>query len=42
MYFDGVVNVCGNRAGTMIISPNKKQYSILVKLQFECNNNIGV
>jgi hypothetical protein len=24
MYFDGVVNVCGNRAGAMIISPNKK------------------
>jgi hypothetical protein len=42
MHFDGVVNVCGNRAGTMIISPNKKQFSILVKLQFVCNNNIGV
>ena len=24
MYFDGVVNVCGNRADAMIISPNKK------------------
>jgi hypothetical protein len=24
MYFDGDVNVCGNRAGAMIISPNKK------------------
>jgi hypothetical protein len=34
MYFDGVVNVCGNKAGAVIISPNKKQYSVLVKLQF--------
>jgi hypothetical protein len=24
MYFDGDVNVCGNRADAMIISPNKK------------------
>ena len=42
MYFDGTINVCGNRADAMIISPNKKQYSVLVKLQFGCNNNIGV
>jgi hypothetical protein len=34
MYFDGVVNVCGNKADAVIISPNKKQYSVLVKLQF--------
>jgi len=34
MYFDSDVNVCGNRAGAMIISLNKKEYSILVKLQF--------
>jgi hypothetical protein len=32
MYFDSVVNVCGNKAGAVIISPNKKQYSVLVKL----------
>ena len=24
MYFDGAVNVCGNGASAMIISPNKK------------------
>jgi len=42
MYFDSAVNVCGNIAGAMIISPNKKQYLVLVKLQFGCNNNIGV
>jgi len=39
MYFHGAVNVCGNEMGAMIISPNKKQYSISVKLQFGCTNN---
>ena len=34
IYFDGDVNVCGNRAGAMIISLNKKKYVVLVKLQF--------
>jgi hypothetical protein len=34
MYFDSDVNVCGNRASAMIISLNKKEYSVLVKLQF--------
>ena len=38
MYFDGVVNVCGNGAGVVIISPDKKQYSISIKLQFDCTN----
>jgi hypothetical protein len=32
MYFDGAVNVCGNRAGTVLISLDKKQYPVLVKL----------
>jgi ribonuclease HI len=39
MYFDGAVNVCGNGAGAVIISPDKKQYPISVKLQFKCTNN---
>ena len=39
MYFDGVVNVCGNGAGVMIISPDEKQYLVLVKVQFKCTNN---
>ena len=39
MYFDGVVNVCGNGAGAVIISPNKKQYPVSTKLQFGCTNN---
>jgi ribonuclease HI len=39
MYFDGAVNVCGNGAGVVIISPDNKQYPVLVKLQFGCTNN---
>lgn len=41
MYFDGVVNVWGNGAGVVIISPNDKQYPILIKLQFSCTDNIA-
>jgi hypothetical protein len=32
MYFDREVNVHGNRAEAMIISPNRKQHPILIKL----------
>ena len=39
MYFDGVVNVSGNGAGAVIISPEGKQYPISIKLQFNCTNN---
>ncbi|XP_052312432.1 uncharacterized protein LOC112328962 [Populus trichocarpa] len=39
MFFDGAVNVYGNGAGAVIISPNKKQYPVSVKLHFECTNN---
>ena len=39
MYFDGAVNVCGNGVRAAIISPNKKQYPISIKLQFKCTNN---
>ncbi|XP_034903466.1 uncharacterized protein [Populus alba] len=38
MYFDSVVNVCGNGAGAVIISPDKKQYMVSIKLQFGCIN----
>jgi len=41
MYFDGVVNVWGNGAGVVIISPNDKQYAISIKLQFSCTDNIA-
>jgi hypothetical protein len=37
--FDGAVNVYGNGASAVIISPNKKQYPVSVKLHFECTNN---
>ena len=39
MYFDGAVNVCGNGASAMIISPDNKHYLVSVKLQFRCINN---
>ncbi|XP_052312616.1 uncharacterized protein LOC112328848 [Populus trichocarpa] len=39
MFFDGAVNVYGNGAGAVIISPDKKQYPVSVKLHFECTNN---
>ena len=32
MYFDRVVNVYVNGAGAMIISPNKKQYLVSIKV----------
>jgi len=32
LYFDGAVNVYGNRAGVVMISPNRKQYPISIKL----------
>jgi len=33
------MNVYGNRVGIVIISHNKKHYSVSVKLHFECTNN---
>ncbi|XP_073263054.1 uncharacterized protein [Populus alba] len=39
MYFDGKVNVSGNGAGAVIISPEGNQYPISIKLQFNCTNN---
>jgi ribonuclease HI len=37
--FRWVVNVYGNGIGVIILSPDKKQYPILIKLQFEYTNN---
>ena len=39
MFFDGVVNVYGNGAGAVIVSPDQKLYPVSVKLHFECTNN---
>jgi hypothetical protein len=40
MYFDRVVNVYDNGVKAVLISPKRKQCPILIKLQFECTNNI--
>ena len=39
MYFDGGVNISGNGAGALIISLEKKQYLVSVKLSFKCTKN---
>jgi ribonuclease HI len=39
MFFDGVVNVYGNGAGAVMVSPDQKLYPVSVKLHFECTNN---
>jgi ribonuclease HI len=33
------MNVSINKGGAVIISQKKKQYLVLVRLQFECTNN---
>ena len=38
-YFDGGVNISGNRAGAVVISPENKKYPVLAGLLFECTNN---
>jgi len=39
MLFYGAMNIYGNGANAVIISPDKKQYPISVKLYFKCTNN---
>ena len=39
MNFNGVVNVYDNGAKAVMISHNRKQYPISIKLQFKCTNN---
>jgi ribonuclease HI len=39
LYFDGAINVSGNGAGAVVISPENKQYPISTRLLFECTNN---
>jgi ribonuclease HI len=38
-FFDRAVNVYGNGIDALNISCTKKQYSISIKLHFECTNN---
>jgi len=40
MYFDEIVKIYGNGVVAVIISFNKEQYLVLIKLQFECTNNM--
>lgn len=40
MYFDEATNVSRNTTRAVIISLEKKQYHISVRLQFECTNNM--
>jgi len=40
MYFDEAVKINGNGAPAVIISLNNEQYLVLIKLQFECTNNM--
>ena len=39
MYFDGDVNVVGNRAEVVIFFQKEKQYLVSVRLQFKRTNN---
>jgi hypothetical protein len=32
MYFDRAVNIYANKVQVVMISPNRKQYSVLIKL----------
>jgi ribonuclease HI len=38
--FDGAANATGSRIGAILISPKGKQTPIVVKLGFDCTNNI--
>ncbi|XP_057997173.1 uncharacterized protein LOC110668448 [Hevea brasiliensis] len=40
MYFDGAVNLSSNENGTVLVSPDGKHFSVVVKLRFECTNNV--
>ncbi|XP_017984333.1 PREDICTED: uncharacterized protein LOC108663626 [Theobroma cacao] len=40
MYFDGASNALGHEIGAVLISPNEKYYLAMVRLNFNCTNNI--
>ncbi|XP_021662685.2 uncharacterized protein LOC110651618 [Hevea brasiliensis] len=40
MYFNGAVNLSSNRIGTILVSPDRKHFLIVVKLRFECTKNV--
>ncbi|XP_058008191.1 uncharacterized protein LOC131182863 [Hevea brasiliensis] len=41
MYFDGAVNLLGSGIGSILVSPDGKHFPIVVKLKFECTNNVA-
>ncbi|KAJ9177047.1 hypothetical protein P3X46_012301 [Hevea brasiliensis] len=41
MYFDGAVNLSGNGIGAVLVSPDGKHFPIVIKLRFECTNNVA-
>ncbi|XP_021690440.2 uncharacterized protein LOC110672082 [Hevea brasiliensis] len=41
MYFDGEANLSSNGIGALLVSPDGKHFSIVVKLIFECTNNVA-
>ena len=41
LYFDGAANATGSRIGAVLISPKGQQTPIVVKLSFDCMNNIA-
>ena len=41
MYFDGAANMHGSGVGAVLISPDRKQLPVVVKLEFDCTNNMA-
>ncbi|KAI4346219.1 hypothetical protein L6164_013288 [Bauhinia variegata] len=41
MYFDGAMNIQGSGVRAVVISPEGKQFSVAIKLEFECTNNMA-
>ncbi|XP_057989094.1 uncharacterized protein LOC110632503 [Hevea brasiliensis] len=40
MYFDGVVNISGNGIESILVSPDEKNFLVVVMLRFKCTNNV--
>ena len=41
MYFDGASNALGRGVGTVLISPEGNHCPFIVKLRFDCTNNVA-
>lgn len=40
MFFDGAANMHGSGVGAVLISLDRKQFLVAVKLEFDCTNNM--